>query len=114
MVLAEVDSERNTFHALTDYDISFVDRQTLKQLEDKVVDLGIILSTMHENLIGICDYIRRLSQENHSTDQNVIDAITEEIEALAREAKASLTRGEALKARVKSLIDLVGAQTCAV
>jgi len=74
----------------------------------------MILSTMHENLIGICDYIRRVSKDEQSTDQSFIDAIIEELEALVREAEASRSRGEALKARIKSAINLVGAQTIPV
>lgn len=114
LVLAETHIDRSKFHPLTDYNISFNDRQTLKLFEDKVVDLRMILSTMHENLIGICDYIRRVSKDEQSTDQSFIDAIIEELEALVREAEASRSRGEALKARIKSAINLVGAQTIPV
>lgn len=72
-------------------------------------DLGIILSTMHENIAGICTYVRRVSQDEHKADRNSIEAIIEELEALAREAKANVSRGEALKGSVRSVKELVSA-----
>ncbi|KAF2465827.1 uncharacterized protein BDR25DRAFT_83267 [Lindgomyces ingoldianus] len=107
LVFAKVDSERDSFDPLTDYQISFIDRQRLKQLEDKVNDLGIILSTMQQNVLGICDYTRKIGQEEYHADGNVVDAIIEELEEQAKEIEMHVKRGEALKARLNSVTELL-------
>ena len=43
-MFAKVETESASFDPLIDFQIDFIDRQTLKQLEDKVTELRVILS----------------------------------------------------------------------
>ena len=108
-MFAKVESERATFDPLTDFQISFIDRQTLKQLEDKITELGIILSTMQHTALRMCDYTRKISPDEYSADGSIINAIIEELEEHAKETEVNWRRGEALKMRVKSVTQLVRA-----
>ncbi|KAF2796751.1 hypothetical protein K505DRAFT_189315, partial [Melanomma pulvis-pyrius CBS 109.77] len=94
------------FDPLTDFQINFIDRQTLKQLEDKVTELGVILLTMQNTVLRLCEYVRRLSSEEYSTDLSIVNTIIEELEEHTKEADMNQRRGEALKIRVKSVTQL--------
>jgi hypothetical protein len=106
-VFAKVEIERASFDPLTDFQINFIDRQTLKQLEDKITELGVILSTMQNIVLRMCEYTRKISPDEYSTDRNIVNTIIEELEEHAKEADMNQRRGEALKTRVKSVTKLV-------
>ena len=108
-MFAKVESERASFDPLTDFQISFIDRQILKQLEDKITELGIILSTMQHTALRMCDYTRKISSDEFPADGSVINAIIEELEEHAKEIEMNRRRREALKMRVKSVTKLVRA-----
>lgn len=108
-MFAKVESERAIFDPLTDFQISFIDRQTLKQLEDKITELGIILSTMQHTAFRMCGYTRKISPDEFSADGSIINAIIEELEEHAKEIEVNRRRGEALKMRVESVTKLVRA-----
>lgn len=108
-MFAKVETERASFDPLTDIQIDFIDRQKLKQLEDEVTELGIILSTMQNTVLRMSEYVRKISPDEYTTDRSIVNAIIEELEENAKDADMNQRRGEALKMRVKSATKLVRA-----
>ncbi|OCK74722.1 hypothetical protein K432DRAFT_363217 [Lepidopterella palustris CBS 459.81] len=110
LVFAKVETERADFSPLTDIKISFIDRQTLKQLEDSIIDLGVILPTMLNTVTGICDQYRkncRQSCRETGGDECFCAAIIEELDQHVREVELYVKRAQSLKDKVKSTTQLL-------
>ncbi|KAK1142094.1 hypothetical protein N8T08_008177 [Aspergillus melleus] len=105
VLVSDIDSKRIYFSA--------VDRQRLKQLEDYITDLIVILQTMSDTISRLAISCRRYC-ESGCQDRNTCSCcyMVEEFEAYAAETRVYLQRAEVLKARVRSteqlLSDLLG------
>jgi Mg2+ and Co2+ transporter CorA len=108
-VLASVGTKRTNLSPLTDFIINFADRQTLKILEDSVIDLQVVLSTMSKTISRLRDHcsksFTRLSLMQEEADQ--LDLILDELDEYVRETEMYVERGEALKEKADSTAQLV-------
>jgi hypothetical protein len=62
---------------------------------------------MQNTVLRMCEYTRKISPDEYSTDRSIVNTIVEELEEHAKEADMNQKRGEALKLRVKSVTKLV-------
>ncbi|KAI9036742.1 uncharacterized protein KD926_001376 [Aspergillus affinis] len=105
VLVSDIDSKKIHFNA--------DDRQRLKQLEDYITDLIVILQTMSDTISRLEKRCRRYC-EIGCQDTNTCSCcyMVEEFEAYAAETRVYLQRAEVLKARVQSteqlLSDLLG------
>jgi hypothetical protein len=106
-VFAEIESERANFDTLTDFPISFVDRQDLKRVEDRVTELRIVLQTMQGSIREICAYVRRVSVREQLLDDSTMCAIIENLEENVKRVDAYQRLGECLNVRVMSVTKIV-------
>ncbi|EON60848.1 CMGC/CDK protein kinase [Coniosporium apollinis CBS 100218] len=109
MVFAKVGTEKEYLSPLTDFNINFIDRQTLKLLEDSVIDLEIILSTMLNTIVGIREHCRkcceRYCREERKGDCDC-DQIVEEFDEHVKEVDLHVRRVKLLRERAKSTTQL--------
>ncbi|KAH1439938.1 hypothetical protein KXX68_004185 [Aspergillus fumigatus] len=83
--------------------VSAEDRQRLKQLEDYITDMLVILQTMVESIIGIGKACRRHCQTScNGTGSCLCNHKIERFEEYAAEAQTSLNRTKVLRDRVQS------------
>lgn len=84
------------------------DRQQLKQLEDYITDMMVILQTMADTIARIRTSCQRHCRMSCGDDSCCSCAYTiDEFEEYAVEAQLYLNRAKVLKARVKSTSQLV-------
>ncbi len=102
--MATVGNEKENLSPLTDININFEDRQELKIVEDKVLDLQIILPTMLETIAGIEDQCRRFSAAPCLE-------ILGEFDEYVREVKMLIERAKTLKQMSKSTAQLVSQES---
>ena|SRR5438045_2485192 len=107
VTLAQVKSESEKLSPLTNFDLNFVDRQRLKMIEDKVLDLVIIFESLHNTLSKL---IRQC--QSHCLGSTCIDcscAITiEELDEQIHEVQVNLKKADILHKRAQSTAQLVG------
>lgn len=108
IVFASVGTERENLSPLTDFNINFVDRQTLKILEDSIIDLQIILPTILSTITGVRDQCRKSSRrcdmdEEKSTLEFMIDQFDEYINV----ARYHVEKAKILKDRVTAIAQLL-------
>lgn len=98
---------------MTDFNVNFIDRQTLKILEDSIIDLQVILPTLLSTIIGIRDQCKKYCERHHGNKEFVCDCnqIIDEFDEHAGEAEGYVERAKALKARAKSSAQLVSFAT---
>ena len=93
MVLAKV--EVGKFATLIDFDINFEDRQRLKQLDDKVMDILVIFDSTLDtisNLLGKCEVLDPTSStftQTLSEQQREIELNKEKATALYKKVMAT-------------------------
>lgn len=109
IVCAKVGSENDHLSSLTDFNITFIDRQELKDLEDRVLDLQVILPSMMKTVARIRDEIKGCSIRIGVTEDERYDMeqIIDEFEEYVREAETHVERAKVLQDKVKSAAKLV-------
>ena len=106
-MFAEVESERAGFEPLTNLPISFVDRQELKRLEDRVIELRVIVETTQKDVQQLYEHARKVSIHEYFEHDSVMEAILDEFQELVKTAKSNENRAKALKWRAKEVTKLV-------
>lgn len=110
IVFAKVGAERENFSPLTDFNINFIDRQTLKLLEDSVIDLQVIFSNMLNTVVGIREQCKKCCQryckEEREGDCDC-DQVIEELDEHVKEVEMHVKRVQLLRERAKSTAQLV-------
>lgn len=86
-----------------------MDRQTLKRLEDSVIDLQVILPTLLGNIVGVREECQKWCEEHNRYGVHKCDCaqIIAEFNEHVREAECHVKRAEALKEQAKSTAQLV-------
>jgi hypothetical protein len=109
IVLAKVGAERENLSPLTDFNINFVDRQTLKVLEDTVIDLQIILFTMLSTVGRIREQCRKCCERYCNDKEKGCDCnhIIEEFDEYVKEVEIYVERSKNLRDMAKSTARLV-------
>jgi hypothetical protein len=91
---------------LTDFAVNFVDRQRLKMIEDKVLDLVIIFESLYNTLSKLQRQCR-----NHCLGNDCVDcicpSIVEELEEQMHEAQVNLKKADILHKRAQGTAQLV-------
>ena len=108
-MLATVGTDKVNFSPLTDFKIDFEDRQELKIIEDFVLDLQVILPSIHDAIIGVRDQCKKyLASIGHGSEaQYEIEAVLGELDEYAREATMHIERAKILNKKAKSTAQLV-------
>ena len=109
IVFAAVGTEKENLSPLTDFNINFVDRQTLKILEDSVIDLQVILPTLLETVIGIRDQCRKFIVRCKLTKEetDLIELVSDEFDEYVRVAQCHVERAKILRQRATAIAQLV-------
>jgi hypothetical protein len=109
IILAEVGSEKENLSPLTDISINFEDRQTLKMLEDAIIDLDVILTTLLDTVTCVREQCRKCCQtySNLGREKAVVEEILEELDESVREAAMLVERAKNMKCRSESTAKLV-------
>jgi hypothetical protein len=106
VILAQVQREDEKLSPLTDFAVNFVDRQRLKMIEDKVLDLVIIFESLHHTLSKL-----QRQCEKHCLGSECKDCVCrstiEELEEQMHEAQVNLKKAEVLHKRAKGTAQLV-------
>lgn len=94
---------------LTDFNINFADRQELKNLEDEVLDLQVILSTMQKTIARIQNHCKKscLSLKKTKSEEMQLEMIIDEFDEYIVEAEALLDRSKVLQRKSQSTSQLV-------
>jgi hypothetical protein len=96
---------------LTDFEVNFVDRQRLKMIEDKVLDLVIIFESLYNTL----SKLQRQCQ-SHCLGDRCMDcscALTsEELEEQMHEVQVNLKKADILHKRAQGTAQLVSYILC--
>ena len=94
---------------LTDFNISFENRQELKVVEDMVLDLQVILPGLLDSITGV--HNQCVNDFNTSTykqnEKYQIEAIIGELSEYIQEAKFYIERAKTLKDKARSTAQLV-------
>lgn len=107
IVSAKVGAEKDHLSPLLDFKINFMDRQTIKILEDSVIDLQVIFPTLLDNINGIRSQCQKWCQEHHSVDKCDCAQMIAEFNEHVREAEGNVKRADALREKAKSTTQLV-------
>jgi hypothetical protein len=91
-----------------DLSIDIVDRQKLKLVDDSVIELQVILSTMLTTIIRIRKECRHSCKRYHSKRVCDCKPIIEEFNEYFQEVKMYIERAKSLRESVISTIKLVG------
>ena len=94
---------------MTDFNINFIDRQTLKLLEDSVIDLQIILSTSLSTIIRMRGQCKKCCERHCKKGEGKCDCdqIIEEFDEHVKEVEMHVGRARVLRERAKSIAQLV-------
>src|SRR5579862_4448102 len=108
-VLSRVGAEKEELSSLTDFRVDFKNRQMLKVLEDSIIDLQIILSTMLSTIAGIRDLCKKCCERHRNKREEMCgcDQIIEEFDEHVREVETHVKRAEALREKAKSTTQVV-------
>ncbi|KAH0558401.1 hypothetical protein GP486_004941 [Trichoglossum hirsutum] len=87
--------------ALAEFGVDFKNRQTLKLLEDSIIDLQIILSTKLSTITGIRDLCNKCCEKHHSAEEEVCecDQVIEDFNGYVKEVETHIERAKALRER---------------
>ncbi|KUJ21645.1 uncharacterized protein LY89DRAFT_729158 [Mollisia scopiformis] len=106
VVLAEVKDENTKLSPLTDLKVNFVDRQRLKMIEDKVLDLVIIFESLYNTLAKL-----RKQCETHCLGAACYEcncaSIIDELEEQMHEAEVNLKKADILHKRAQGTAQLL-------
>ena len=102
-------TKRENLSPLTDFNINFADRQTLKILEDSVIDLQVILASMLKTITRIREHCRKCCAKVDLTAEEAdnLQVILEEFDEYIKEAEIYVERGKALDEKAHSTAQLV-------
>lgn len=103
--------EDQNFSSLEGLGISIDDRQNLKLVEDSVIELQIIVSTMLNTIIRIRKECSKSCKRYHVGENCDCEPIIEEFDEYAQEVELYIERAKSLKESVKSTIKLVSPST---
>ena len=93
---------------ILDFNVTFEDRQALKELENLVIDLQVILPTLLNNLIGLQNQCKICCKMYCVKDRECDCAsVIEEFDGYINRAYAYVQRAEALRDRAKCTTQLV-------
>lgn len=109
VVLAKIGAEKESSSPLTDFNIDFVDRQTLKTLEDQVIDLQLILDSILDSIRGIHKQCWRCCQ-NYCSDKNSecnCKQVLDELEFYIQEVEYHSKKSMKLRERATTTANLV-------
>ena len=86
-----------------------MDRQDLKVLEESILDLQVILSTMVKTIIRLRDHCKSTSKKLRMSEEetNSLELIVDEFDEYIREAETYAERSVVLKAKAHSTAQLV-------
>jgi len=104
--LAQVQNDPEKLSPLTDFAVNFVDRQRLKMIEDKVLDLVVIFESLYNTLLKL-----RNQCEAHCKKDQCIEctcaSTCEELEEQMHEAQVNIKKAEILHKRAQGTAQLV-------
>jgi len=106
VILAQVQKEDVKLSPLLDFAINFVDRQRLKMMEDKVLDLMIIFESLYNTLSMLQKQCQKHCLDSDCKDctcQSTID----ELEEQKHEAQVNLSKARILHKRAQATAHLV-------
>jgi hypothetical protein len=110
VVLAEVEREDDKLSPLVDFTINFIDRQRLKLMEDKVLDLMIVFESVQNKLSMLIKQCRKNCSGPECLDCHCETTI-EELEEQTQEAQVNLNKVKILHKRAQGTADLVSRKT---
>lgn len=106
MILAQVQKEDAKLSPLLDFNINFVDRQRLKMMEDKVLDLMIIFESLYNTLSMLQTQCQKHCLDSGCQDCTCQSTI-EELEEQKHEAQVNLSKVRILQKRAQATAHLV-------
>jgi hypothetical protein len=106
VTLAQVQSETEKLSPLTDFEVNFVDRQRLKMIEDKVLDLVIVFESLHNTLSKLIRQCQSHCLGKACADCSCIITI-EELEEQVHEVQVNLKKADVLHKRAQGTAQLV-------
>lgn len=86
--------------------MNFVDRQRLKMIEDKVLDLVIIFDSLHNTLAKLCKQCKAHCLGDACYECNCA-SIVDELEEQMHEAEVNLKKADVLHKRAQGTAQLV-------
>lgn len=105
-MLAEVRSGAEKNSPLTNFPINFVDRQKLKMIEDKILNLVIIFESLYGTLSKLKHQCKSHCLEKHCMDCTCSSTI-DEFEEQMHEAQVNLKKVDVLHKRAQGTAQLV-------
>ncbi len=114
IISAKVGAEKESLSPLLDFKFNFIDRQSLKIVEDYVIDLQIILPTLLGNIVGIHEQCKAQCKIHQKDAIDTCDCalILSEFDEHAREAECCIKRADALREKARSIAQLVSLNLC--
>lgn len=108
-MLATVGNDDVKLSPLTDFNINFEDRQELKIVEDKILDLQVILPGMLSTISGVQETCKQHCKglESMYNERYELDAIIGEFDEYIKESRMQIDRAKALRDMAKSTARLV-------
>jgi hypothetical protein len=106
VILAQVQKEDVKLSPLLDFAINFVDRQRLKMMEDKVLDLMIIFESLYNTLSMLQKQCRKHCLGSDCKDCTCESTI-DELEEQKHEAQVNLSKARILHKRAQATAHLV-------
>jgi len=99
-------SETERLSPLKDFAVNFIDRQRLKMIEDKVLDLVIIFESLYHTLAKL-----KQQCQNHCLGEDCVDctcsSTVDELEEQMHEAQVNLKKADILHKRAQGTAQLV-------
>lgn len=99
--------EKGNLSPLTNFNINFADRQTLKILEDSVIDLQVILGTALSTIVRIREHCEKCYAKYANIEDNFFEQIMDEFDEYCRETEIHVGRAKLLGERATSTAQLV-------
>ncbi|KAH8651810.1 hypothetical protein BGZ60DRAFT_420312 [Tricladium varicosporioides] len=106
VTLAAVQNEDDKLSPLTDFAVNFVDRQRLKMIEDKVLDLVIVFESLYNTLSKLRDQCRSHCLGSQCRDCTCY-LTNEELEEQMHEAQVNLKKVDILHKRAQGTAQLL-------
>jgi hypothetical protein len=106
VVLAQVEREDDKLSPLVDFAINFIDRQRLKMMEDKVLDLMIVFESVQNTLSMLIKQCQKYCSGPECLDCHCETTI-QELEEQMQEAQVNLNKVKILHKRARGTADLV-------
>lgn len=110
VVLAQVQNEAAKLSPLTDFAVNFIDRQHLKMMEDKVLDLQIIFSSLEHTLTKLKEQCQKHCLGS-SCQCCTCSSIIEEFDEQIQEVQVNLRKAKILHKRIEGTAQLVSRRT---